>query len=58
MRCEVVAVGTELLLGQIVNSNAAWLGKQLAAAGVEVVSSAALPDDRPGDPTDPAQRRR
>jgi nicotinamide-nucleotide amidase len=41
----VLAVGTELLLGDVVNSNAAWLGKQLAGAGVEVVASEALADD-------------
>ena len=41
----MLAVGTELLLGDVVNSNAAWLGKQLAAAGVEVVASAAVGDD-------------
>ena len=34
MRCEVVAVGTELLLGQIVNTNAAWLGERFAMAGI------------------------
>ena len=34
MRVEIVAVGTELLLGQIADTNAAWLGEQLAAAGV------------------------
>jgi len=45
VRAAVLAVGTELLLGDVVNSNAAWLGKQLAAAGCEVVSSAALADD-------------
>ncbi len=35
MRAEVLAVGTELLLGQINNSNAAWLGGQLALAGID-----------------------
>jgi competence/damage-inducible protein CinA-like protein len=35
VRCEVVAVGTELLLGQIVDTNSAWLGEQLALAGVD-----------------------
>src|SRR5918996_6586232 len=35
MRCEVVAVGTELLLGQIVDTNSAWLGEHLALAGVD-----------------------
>ena len=35
MRCEVVAVGTELLLGQIVDTNSSWMGEQLAAAGID-----------------------
>ncbi|MBW3626972.1 MAG: competence/damage-inducible protein A, partial [Actinobacteria bacterium] len=35
MRCEVVAVGTELLLGQIVDTNSAWIGERLARAGVD-----------------------
>ena len=34
MRIEIVAVGTELLLGQIADTNSAWLGDRLAAAGV------------------------
>lgn len=34
MRCEVIAVGTELLLGQIVDTNSAWIGEQLAAYGI------------------------
>ena len=35
MRCEVVAVGTELLLGQIVDTNSSWIGEQLAGAGID-----------------------
>ena len=35
MRCEIVAVGTELLLGQIVDTNSSWMGEQLALAGVD-----------------------
>ncbi|MDH5503926.1 MAG: molybdopterin-binding protein, partial [Acidimicrobiia bacterium] len=35
MIIEVVAVGTELLLGQIVNSNAAFLGRQFAENGFD-----------------------
>jgi nicotinamide-nucleotide amidase len=34
VRIEVVAVGSELLLGQIADTNSQWLGEQLAAAGV------------------------
>ena len=35
MRVEIVAIGTELLLGQIQDTNSAWLGEQLAAAGID-----------------------
>ena len=35
MRCDVLAVGTELLLGQIIDSNSAWIGEQLAAHGID-----------------------
>lgn len=35
MRCEIIAVGTELLLGQIVDSNSSWMGEQLALAGID-----------------------
>ena len=31
---EFIAVGTELLLGQIVNTNASWIGSRLADAGL------------------------
>ena len=41
MRCEVVAVGTELLLGQIVDTNSSWIGEQLALAGID-----SLPPDQ------------
>ncbi len=35
MRTEVVAVGTELLLGQITDTNSSWIGEQLALAGID-----------------------
>ena len=35
MRCEVLAIGTELLLGQIVDTNSSWIGEQLADAGID-----------------------
>jgi nicotinamide-nucleotide amidase len=35
MRCEVVAIGTELLLGQIIDTNSSWIGEQLAMAGID-----------------------
>ncbi len=35
MRCEVIAVGSELLLGQIVDTNSSWMGQRLALAGID-----------------------
>lgn len=35
MRCEVVAIGTELLLGQIVDTNSSWIGERLALVGID-----------------------
>ena len=35
MRCEIVAVGTEILLGQIVDTNSAWISERLAEAGID-----------------------
>jgi nicotinamide-nucleotide amidase len=35
VRVEIVAVGTELLLGQIVDTNSQWLGEHLAANGID-----------------------
>jgi nicotinamide-nucleotide amidase len=32
---EVVAIGTELLLGQVIDSNSAWIGERLAGAGID-----------------------
>lgn len=37
MRAEIVGVGTELLLGQIANTNARWMSERLAAVGVDVL---------------------
>ena len=37
MRAAVVSVGTELLLGQILDTNARWISEELAAIGVDVL---------------------
>jgi nicotinamide-nucleotide amidase len=44
VKLEVVTIGTELLLGQILDTNAAELGRGLAAAGVEVVRRSSVAD--------------
>jgi nicotinamide-nucleotide amidase len=45
MRCDVLAVGTELLLGQIVDTNSAWLGEQLAAHGIDSLTQVKVGDN-------------
>ena len=45
MRAEIVAVGTELLLGQIANTNARWMSERLAAIGVDVLHHDAVGDN-------------
>ena len=47
MRCDVVAVGTELLLGQIVDTNSAWLGEQMAMAGIDSCVQVKVGDNLP-----------
>jgi nicotinamide-nucleotide amidase len=45
VNAEIVAVGTELLLGDIVNGNAAWLGRELADIGLDVPLTTAVGDN-------------
>ena len=44
MNAEIIAVGTELLLGDILNTNAQYLSKQLAAYGVDVYAESVVGD--------------
>lgn len=46
LRCEVLAVGTELLLGQINDTNSSWIGEQLALSGIDCVFQAKVGDNR------------
>ena len=45
MRAEVVAIGTELLLGQIVDTNSSWIGEQLAMAGIDSLHQTKVGDN-------------
>ena len=44
MIIELVNTGTELLLGDVINTNAAWLGQQLAALGLQISRQTVVPD--------------
>ncbi|MBT7303822.1 MAG: CinA family nicotinamide mononucleotide deamidase-related protein [Victivallales bacterium] len=43
---EVVCTGSELLLGDTLNTNLAWLGQELAASGTQLVRETCVPDER------------
>jgi nicotinamide-nucleotide amidase len=47
VRCDVLAIGTELLLGQIVDTNSAWIGEQLATAGIDTFEHRKVGDNLP-----------
>ena len=46
MVAELISVGTELLMGNIVNTNAAYLSKKLAAIGVSVYYQSTVGDNK------------
>ena len=45
MKAEIIAVGTEILTGQIVNTNAQFLSEKLASLGVDVYFQTAVGDN-------------
>ena len=45
MKAEIIAVGTELLLGQIVNTNAQYLSQRLAGLGIDVYFQTVVGDN-------------
>ena len=47
MKAIILSVGDELVLGQTVDTNSAWISQQLAAVGCDVAAHATVPDDQP-----------
>lgn len=45
MKAEILCVGTELLLGDIVNTNAAYIAKELANIGIDVYHQSVIGDN-------------
>jgi len=44
MKAIIVSIGDEVLIGQIVNTNAAWMGKVLNDVGIEVIENIVISD--------------
>ena len=45
MRAEILCVGTELLLGDIINTNAAFAARELAKLGIDVFNQSVVGDN-------------
>lgn len=45
MRAEIIAIGTEILLGDIINTNAQFLSKELADLGIDVYNQMVIGDN-------------
>ena len=44
IQAELISIGDELLIGQTINTNAAWIGQQLALNGIQVGYGATISD--------------
>jgi nicotinamide-nucleotide amidase len=45
MKAEIIAIGSELLLGQIIDTNTSYIAKRLAENGIELVQTTTVGDD-------------
>jgi len=46
MFAEIISIGDELLIGQVINTNAAWMGQKLNEAGIRVNQVSVISDNR------------
>lgn len=46
MQAEIISIGDELLLGQTINTNASWMGKELSLVGIPVQWGITIADER------------
>jgi nicotinamide-nucleotide amidase len=46
MRAEIITIGDEILIGQIVDTNSAWIGQQLNLNGIAIYQITSVSDNR------------
>ncbi|MGV3629816.1 MAG: competence/damage-inducible protein A [Bacteroidota bacterium] len=46
MRAEIISIGDELLIGQTINTNASWIGAELAAIGIRTANGQVISDTK------------
>ena len=42
---EIITIGDELLIGQVLNTNVAWIAQQLSALGINIIRDVTIGDD-------------
>ncbi len=45
MTAEIISVGDELLIGQVVNTNSSWIAQRLHSIGISIMQITAIPDN-------------
>ena len=46
MKAEIITIGDELLIGQTIDTNSAWLGGELSTLGIELCRKTAIKDGK------------
>ena len=46
MRAEIITIGDELLIGQVVDTNSAWMAQRLNEVGISLYQITSVHDDR------------
>ena len=46
MKAEIITIGDEILIGQIIDTNSQWIGKELNKIGVSVYQITSIQDDK------------
>jgi len=45
VHCEIITIGDEILIGQIVDTNSAWMATELNKIGIRVKQISSISDD-------------
>jgi nicotinamide-nucleotide amidase len=46
MKAEIITIGDEILIGQIIDTNSSWIGQELSKMGISVVHRTSVSDNR------------
>ena len=45
MKAEIITIGDEILIGQTIDTNSAWLGSKLNEIGIEIIQISSIKDE-------------